>query len=148
MGYYMDLEKNYYKILGVQSNSNKSTIKKAYKKAALKYHPDVNKSYDAEKKFKEINEAYNVLSNEEKRKKYDSLKLTQVKRYVVKPKSKKKNNIIKGVKFISQLEKDYGLISELIGTKNSENGSLLSMFINKGTQDNGRHRCRHKQYYY
>ncbi|MEM2576947.1 MAG: DnaJ domain-containing protein, partial [Candidatus Bathyarchaeia archaeon] len=55
-------KKDYYEILGVPRNATKEEIKRAYRKLALKYHPDVNKSPDAEEKFKEISEAYAVLS--------------------------------------------------------------------------------------
>ena len=63
---------DFYKILGVEKNATADEIKKAYRNLALKYHPDVNKSKSAEEKFKEINEAYAVLSDAEKRKEYDA----------------------------------------------------------------------------
>lgn len=64
---------DYYKTLGIGEKSNQKDIKKAYRKLARKYHPDVNSNdKDAEKKFKEINEANEVLSNTEDRKKYDA----------------------------------------------------------------------------
>lgn len=63
---------NYYDILGVDKTASQADIKKAYRKLAKKYHPDVNKSKDAEEKFKKINEAYETLSDEEKRKNYDA----------------------------------------------------------------------------
>ena len=63
---------DYYKILGIKKNVTESAIKKAYRKLARKYHPDLNpNNKEAEKKFKEINEANEVLSNPENRKKYD-----------------------------------------------------------------------------
>ncbi len=66
------MAKDYYSILGVGKDASIDDIKKAYRELALKYHPDRNKSPDAEEKFKEINEAYAVLSDPEKRKQYDS----------------------------------------------------------------------------
>lgn len=66
--------KNYYQILGVQKNASLEEIKKAYRNLARKYHPDANpNNKQAEEKFKEINEAYEVLSDPEKRAKYDNL---------------------------------------------------------------------------
>ncbi len=66
--------KDYYKILGVGRNSDADEIKSAYRKLALKYHPDRNQGdKQAEEKFKEINEAYQVLSDSEKRAHYDRL---------------------------------------------------------------------------
>ncbi|WP_397386683.1 DnaJ C-terminal domain-containing protein [Paenibacillus sp. MMS20-IR301] len=62
---------NYYETLGVGRQSSKQEIKKAYQKLAKKWHPDVNKAPEAEAKFKEAAEAYEVLGNEEKREIYD-----------------------------------------------------------------------------
>ncbi|MBO6072720.1 DnaJ domain-containing protein [bacterium] len=64
-------KRDYYDVLGVSRNATADEIKKAFRKLAMKYHPDVNKSADAEKQFKEINEAYSVLSDENKRAQYD-----------------------------------------------------------------------------
>tara|TARA_B100001123_G_C15246397_1_gene1001109 strand:- start:349 stop:1368 length:1020 start_codon:yes stop_codon:yes gene_type:complete len=64
--------KDLYSILGIQKSSNDSDIKKAYKKLAFQYHPDKNKSEDAETKFKDISEAYEVLLNPDKRRIYDN----------------------------------------------------------------------------
>ncbi|WP_251449756.1 DnaJ C-terminal domain-containing protein [Parasutterella muris] len=65
--------KDYYKILGVERGASETDIKKAFRKLAHKYHPDVSKEKDAEAKFKDVNEAYQTLSDPEKRAAYDQL---------------------------------------------------------------------------
>src|SRR5215467_3774283 len=65
--------KDYYRILGVDRKADDKTIKSAYRRLARKHHPDVAKGKDAADRFKEINEAYEVLSDPEKRRRYDTL---------------------------------------------------------------------------
>src|SRR5262244_4618938 len=65
--------KDYYRILGVDRKADDKTIKSAYRRLARKHHPDVAKGKDAADRFKEISEAYEVLSDPEKRRRYDSL---------------------------------------------------------------------------
>ncbi|CDQ58183.1 unnamed protein product [Oncorhynchus mykiss] len=64
-------KKDYYDILGVPKDANERQIKKAFHKLAMKYHPDKNKSPDAETKFRDIAEAYETLSDEKRRQEYD-----------------------------------------------------------------------------
>ena len=66
------MSKDYYKILGVSKNSNPDEIKSAYRKLAKNYHPDVNKDPGATEKFKQISEAYEVLSDAQKKSNYDN----------------------------------------------------------------------------
>ena len=68
----MTSKRDYYEVLSVQKNASKEEIKNAYRKLALQYHPDRNKEPGAEEKFKEVSEAYAVLSDDEKRKRYDT----------------------------------------------------------------------------
>ena len=64
-------KRDYYEVLGVEKGADDATIKRAFKKLAIKYHPDRNKAADAGEKFREINEAYQVLSDPQKRAAYD-----------------------------------------------------------------------------
>ncbi len=65
------MARDYYEVLGVARRADKTEIKTAFRKLAREYHPDVSKHDDAESRFKEINEAYEVLSDDEKRARYD-----------------------------------------------------------------------------
>lgn len=64
-------KRDYYEVLGVSKGASQDEIKKAYRKLSKKYHPDINKEADAEEKFKEVKEAYEVLSDDQKRAHYD-----------------------------------------------------------------------------
>ncbi len=64
-------KRDYYEVLGLSKDASQEDIKKAYRKLARQYHPDVNKADDAESKFKEAKEAYDVLSDEQKKAQYD-----------------------------------------------------------------------------
>lgn len=67
----MSDKRDYYDVLGVDKDADQKEIKKAYRKLAMKYHPDVSEEEDASEKFKEVSEAYAVLSDEDKRSRYD-----------------------------------------------------------------------------
>lgn len=64
---------DYYQTLGVDKSASQAEVQRAYRKLARKYHPDINKSSDAEDKFKQINEAYEVLGDPDKRQRYDQI---------------------------------------------------------------------------
>src|SRR4029078_6641999 len=68
----MSSKRDYYDVLGIEKSSSKDEIKSKYRKLALQFHPDRNKDPSAEGRFKEISEAYAVLSDDEKRKRYDT----------------------------------------------------------------------------
>lgn len=148
----MNYNIDYYKVLGVRAYSDKKEIKKAYKKLAMKYHPDKNQSPSAEKKFKKINEAYSILSDDTKRKKYDTLRASQFMKnrntttildYTTNDTSQKrrrKSTIKKGVKIASDLEKDYGLISNLLNLHPT--GRKINSIIKNSNKDNRRSKNR------
>ena len=69
---------DYYEILGVTRNADKEELKRAYRRLARKYHPDVNKDPEAEDRFKEINRAYEALSEPELKSRYDRLSLIHI----------------------------------------------------------------------
>src|SRR3989344_7890134 len=69
----MATNRNYYDVLGVSKGASAEELKQAYRKLALQYHPDRNRTKEAEEKFKEINQAYEVLSDAQKRQMYDQV---------------------------------------------------------------------------
>lgn len=105
--------RDYYKILEINEFADKKTIKKAYKRAALKYHPDKNTK--TKKQFTLINEAYTVLMDDKKRNNYDKLR-NAAKNNKKDKKSKKSINLNDAVNTVSDLEDNYGLISKLFKT--------------------------------
>jgi len=72
MGWKMEF-KDYYSILGVERGASEDEIRRSYRKLARKYHPDVSKESDAEARMRDVNEAYDVLRDKEKREAYDNL---------------------------------------------------------------------------
>lgn len=68
-------KRDYYEVLGIAKGASKDEIKKAYRKLSKQYHPDINKEEGADEKFKEIAEAYEVLSDDQKRARYDQFSM-------------------------------------------------------------------------
>ncbi|NOZ76118.1 MAG: molecular chaperone DnaJ [Euryarchaeota archaeon] len=114
-------KRDYYEVLGVSRDATKEEIKKAYRKLALKYHPDRNKSPDAEEKFKEISEAYGVLSDDTKRQQYDRFGHAGIDgRYTA-------EDIFGGINF----EDLFGGFEDLFGGRGF-GGSIFDMFFGGG----------------
>jgi molecular chaperone DnaJ len=97
----MPEKKDYYEVLGVAKDSSEKDLKGAYRKLAMKYHPDRSEEPDAEEKFKELSEAYAVLSDPEKRQKYDQFGHTGIKSQY------SQEDLFRGVNF-EDLLKDFG----------------------------------------
>jgi DnaJ-class molecular chaperone len=112
------MEEDFYNILGIEKTANKEEIKKAYKKLVLKFHPDKNNDMSAQEKFQKIQLSYKILSDHEKRKKYDQLTNNQ--------KSKIIDNIKKVLhdlfdkKILSQIIVDNNIKSYLINNQHEE----------------------------
>jgi molecular chaperone DnaJ len=116
----MSNKRDYYKVLDVPKNASNKEIKKAYRKLAMKHHPDRSKSPDAEEKFKEISEAYAVLSDKEKRMQYDRFGHAGISgRYT-------QDDIFRGVDFDS-IFKDLGFGFGGVG-------SIFDIFFGRGSR--------------
>lgn len=96
------MNKDFYNVLGVKKNASADEIKRAYRELALRFHPDRNKSADAESHFKEINEAYAVLSDPQKRQQYDMMGSVQFNQTFT------ADDIFRGFDF-SQIFRDLGI---------------------------------------
>ncbi|MCX9013503.1 MAG: molecular chaperone DnaJ [Candidatus Methanoperedens sp.] len=119
----MATKRDYYEILGVDKKAPVDDIKKEYRKLAMKYHPDKNKAPDAEEKFKEISEAYGVLSDEKKRQQYDQFGHAGIdQRY-------SQEDIFKGVNFDD--------IFGGFGGGGGGGGSIFDMFFGGGARRGG-----------
>lgn len=120
--------RDYYKILNVSVDANKDEIKKAYKKAVLKYHPDVNKEECSDSNFILIQEAYAVLSDDKKRQNYDKLRASAKRNYPKKisksklsrlnrkKKASSLDTLSKGVELAINLENETGILSKSLNT--------------------------------
>ncbi len=121
-----NIAKNYYEILEVSVDSTSAEIKTAYRKLARKYHPDINKDVDAIEKFKDLTEAYEVLSN---------------------PKEREQYNIVKGY-FKNEQTKTYSQrAEEEYRETKSKNANYSSETINHGA-DNHKSQSKSKDYKY
>ena len=145
---------DYYKILDISADATEDEIKKAYKRAVLKYHPDVNKKDNADENFKLVHDAYIVLSDENKREKYDMLRniaknnnqLMKRKGELVNSGGRAKSNsldtISQSVDLARNLENEVGLFSNLL---NIFTGSDVSKF-NKSNSISRRGSSHHKKH--
>lgn len=118
----MGAKRDYYEILGVPRTASKDDIKKAYRKLAMKYHPDMNKEKpkEAEEKFKELSEAYEVLADEEKKSRYDQFGHEGV------------QSTFKGGGFDWSDFTHYGDISDIFGDFGGFGGSIFDQFFGGG----------------
>ena len=127
-------KRDYYEILNVARNASKDEIKNAYRKLALQYHPDRNKASDAEEKFKEISEAYAVLSDDQKRAQYEQFGHAGIDaRYAP-------EDIYRGVDF-DEIFRDLGF-----GGSSGPFDSIFDMFLGGGRGRQGRRRGEDIQY--
>ncbi|VVB51565.1 Chaperone protein DnaJ [uncultured archaeon] len=119
----MATKRDYYEILGVDKKASADDIKSAYRKLAMQYHPDKNKSPDAEEKFKEISEAYAVLSDQSKRQQYDQFGHAGIdQRY-------SQEDIFRGVDF-EDLFRDIGMGG--MGGRGRGGGGIFDIFFGGG----------------
>jgi DnaJ-class molecular chaperone len=100
------MEEDFYNILGIEKTANKEEIKKAYKKLVLKFHPDKNNDINAQEKFQKIQLSYQILSDPEKKKKYDQLTINQ------------KSKIIDNIKKVLHDLFDKRILSQIIVDNN------------------------------
>ncbi len=122
----MVTKRDYYEILGVDKKSSADDIKAAYRKLAMQYHPDRNKAPDAEEKFKEISEAYAVLSDQSKRQQYDQFGHSGIDmRY-------SQEDIFRGVDF-EDILRDFGAG----GFGGGRGGGIFDMFFGGGGRREG-----------
>jgi curved DNA-binding protein len=129
------MSKDYYKILGVPKSASAEEIKKAYRKLALKYHPDRNKGDKAaEEKFKQISAAYAVLSDPEKRKQYDTVGSTEFHQRF------SQEDIFRGFDFSSIFKEFGGSFGDILGQAFSQGkkGSSRQFYYNFGGPQSGR----------
>lgn len=124
----MSTKRDYYEILGVNKKASTDDIRSAYRKLAMRYHPDKNKSPDAEEKFKEMSEAYAILSDQSKRQQYDQFGHLGIdQRY-------SQSDIFRRSNF-EDIFRDLGMMGGIFG---EGLGSILGMFSSDKKRRNGR----------
>ena len=113
----MTERKDYYQLLGIQKTGDKKAIRRAYKNAALKYHPDLSKVPNAEEKFKELTVAYAVLSDDNKRMEYDLQGFEGVKKYCCEDliKTVDLDKVFKGIDIVLSMKKKQAKKSASVG---------------------------------
>jgi molecular chaperone DnaJ len=131
----MPEKKDYYEVLGVPKDSSEKDIKAAYRKLAMKYHPDRSEEPDAEEKFKELSEAYAVLSDPEKRQKYDQFGHAGINSQY------SQEDLFRGVNF-EDLLRGFGFG----GSRGGGGDSIFDMFFGGGGRSRGPARGRDLRY--
>jgi DnaJ-class molecular chaperone len=138
--------KNYYNILKVDRYADQKTIKESYKKLTLKYHPDVNDNKEDQKKYLSIQEAYSVLSDADKRIKYDELYDKAISNNNKRRKNGKKNHNNDTINLLKDIEDNFGIANKganllfgslksqplLSGTKLLLGGAAAGVGVNRG----------------
>lgn len=132
----MAAKRDYYETLGVPRTASKDDIKKAYRKLAMKYHPDMNKdkTKEAEEKFKELSEAYEVLADDGKKQRYDQYGHEGV------------QSTFKGGGFDWSDFTHYGDISDIFGNSEGFGGSIFDQFFGGGRRRSGPQEGRSLRY--
>ena len=130
--------KDYYKILGLETNKvNLEEIKVAFREQAKKYHPDVNDGSFSEERFKDINEAYRVLSNNKEKRKYDRIWYSHIGKKVERNKdrqSREANTSFLGILF-GNVESDKNMESKKINKKIPVKGENIETEINVSIEE-------------
>jgi len=129
--------KDYYAVLGLDDKADDKAIKTAYRKLARQYHPDVSKHADAEEKFKEVSEAYEVLHNSEKRAEYDELRLAR-KRGFSSHNGQTGFNAEQGFTGHTGSDEDFAdFFNSIFGSRKNRSGFQQSFYENVNSQQGG-----------
>lgn len=124
--------KDYYAVLGVEPTADDKAIKTAYRKLARQYHPDVSKHADAEEKFKEVSEAYEVLHNSDKRAEYDELRSARSRGY--RPQGQTSGDFTSASGHTGSDEDFADFFNSIFGSRNRRSGFQQSFYEDVNSQ--------------